>query len=107
MCGMPESPESITGKSKSRQAVFIDRDGTLNEDIGYVSRPEELVLYPWSAEAVRLINKAGLLAVVITNQSGVARGMYTERTLAEIHSSMIRELAEQGARIDAVYYCPH
>lgn len=107
MCGMSESLDSITGKSQSRQAVFIDRDGTLNEDIGYVSRPEELVLYPWSGEAVRLINESGLLAVVITNQSGIARGMYTERTLAEIHSRMIRELAEQGAQIDAVYYCPH
>ena len=107
MCGMPDGLESITGKSQARQAVFIDRDGTLNEDIGYVSRPEELVMYPWSAEAVRLINEAGLLAVVITNQSGIARGMYTEKTLAEIHSMMIRELAEQGARIDAVYYCPH
>ena len=107
MCGMSESLEPITNKSHARQAVFIDRDGTLNEDIGYVSRPEELVLYPWSADAVRLINDSGLLAVVITNQSGIARGMYTEKTLAEIHSRMIRELAEQGARIDAVYYCPH
>ena len=104
---MSESLESITGKSKAHQAVFIDRDGTLNEDIGYVSRPEQLILYPWSAEAVRLINESGLLAVVITNQSGIARGMYTEKTLAEIHSRMIQELDEHGARIDAVYYCPH
>jgi D-glycero-D-manno-heptose 1,7-bisphosphate phosphatase len=104
---MPDGLESITGKSQTRKAVFIDRDGTLNEDIGYVSRPEELALYPWSAEAVRLINQSGLLAVVITNQSGIARGMYTEEILAEIHSRMIRELALQGARVDAVYYCPH
>jgi D-glycero-D-manno-heptose 1,7-bisphosphate phosphatase len=104
---MPDGLESITGKSQTRKAVFIDRDGTLNEDIGYVSRPEEMALYPWSAEAVRLINQSGLLAVVITNQSGIARGMYTEEILAEIHSRMIRELALQGARVDAVYYCPH
>jgi D-glycero-D-manno-heptose 1,7-bisphosphate phosphatase len=104
---MPDGLESITGKSQTRKAVFIDRDGTLNEDIGYVSRPEELALYPWSAEAVKLINQSGLLAVVITNQSGIARGMYTEEILAEIHSRMIRELALQGARVDAVYYCPH
>jgi len=87
--------------------VFIDRDGTLNEDIGYVSTPDELVLYPWAAEAVRLINESGLLTVVITNQSGIARGMYTEETLDAIHSRMIEELAREGARIDAVYYCPH
>jgi D-glycero-D-manno-heptose 1,7-bisphosphate phosphatase len=87
--------------------VFIDRDGTLNEDIGYVSTPDELVLYPWAAEAVRRINDSRLLAIVITNQSGIARGMYTETTLDAIHSRMIRELARDGARIDAVYYCPH
>ena len=104
---MSEGLESSTIKSQSRRAVFIDRDGTLNEDIGYASRPEELVLYPWSADAVRLINDSGLFAVVITNQSGIARGMYTEKMLAEIHTTMIQELARQGARIDAVYYCPH
>jgi|SRR5215831_4429569 len=104
---MPESLEPTTGKSKIRRAVFIDRDGTLNEDIGYVSKPDELVLYPWAAQAVRLVNASGFLAVVITNQSGIARGMYTEEMLAEIHSRMIEELAHKGARIDAVYYCPH
>lgn len=87
--------------------MFIDRDGTLNEDIGYVSTPDELVLYPWAAEAVRRINDSGLLAIVITNQSGIARGMYTETTLDAIHSRMIRELARDDARLDAVYYCPH
>lgn len=99
--------QSAIGKAQSRRAVFIDRDGTLNEDIGYVSTPEKLVLYPWAAEAVRLINESGLLTVVITNQSGIARGMYTEQTLDGIHSRMIEQLARKGARIDAVYYCPH
>ena len=79
----------------------------MNEDIGYVSSREELVLFPWAAEAVRLVNKAGWLAVVITNQSGVARGLYTEETLSSIHSDLIEKLAESGARIDAIYYCPH
>jgi D-glycero-D-manno-heptose 1,7-bisphosphate phosphatase len=92
---------------QSCAAVFIDRDGTLNEDIGYVSTPDELVLYPWAAEAVRLINESGLLSVVITNQSGIARGMYSEKTLGSIHLRMIEQLERQGARIDAVYYCPH
>ncbi len=88
-------------------AVFLDRDGTINEDIGYVSKPEELIIYPWAAEAIRLINDAGLKTIVVTNQSGVARGMYTEETLEEIHRKLITELAREGARIDAVYYCPH
>jgi D-glycero-D-manno-heptose 1,7-bisphosphate phosphatase len=104
---MSESEESAKDKSQTRAAVFIDRDGTLNEDIGYVSRPEELVLYPCAAEAVRQLNEAGFLAVVITNQSGIARGLYTEKSLAAIHSRMIEELDRQGAQIDAVYYCPH
>jgi D-glycero-D-manno-heptose 1,7-bisphosphate phosphatase len=99
-------PQATTSQ-RSRKAVFIDRDGTLNQDIGYVSAPDELVLYPWAAEAVRRINDSGLLVVVITNQSGIARGMYTEKTLEAIHSRMIHELALKGARIDAVYYCPH
>lgn len=89
------------------RAIFIDRDGTLNEDIGYVSTPDELILYPWAAEAVRLVNHSGFKAIVITNQSGIARGMYTEETLAAIHERMITELAREGARIEAVYYCPH
>jgi len=104
---MSANRESEVGEARSRRAVFVDRDGTLNEDIGYVSTPDELVLYPWAAEAVRLINDAGLLTVVITNQSGIARRMYTEETLEAIHSRMIEQLANKGARIDAVYYCPH
>ena len=104
---MSANRQSAIGNRRSSRAVFIDRDGTLNEDIGYVSAPDELVIYPWAAEAVRLINESGLLTVVITNQSGIARGMYSEATLGSIHSRMIEELARKGARIDAVYYCPH
>jgi D-glycero-D-manno-heptose 1,7-bisphosphate phosphatase len=89
------------------RAIFIDRDGTLNEDIGYVSAPDELILYPWAAKAVRLVNNSEFIAIVITNQSGIARGMYSEQTLGAIHERMITELAREGARIDAVYYCPH
>lgn len=107
MSGSKLSDSNAIGNPQSRLAVFIDRDGTLNEDIGYVSTPDELVLYPWAAEAVRRINDSGLLAIVITNQSGIARGIYTERTLDAIHSRMIHDLAREGARIDAVYYCPH
>ena len=91
----------------SKPAIFIDRDGTINEDIGYVSSPDELIIYPYAAEAVRLINRSGLKAIVITNQSGIARRMYTEETLDRIHNRMIEELARDEARIDAIYYCPH
>lgn len=101
------SSKSDDRNLKPSQAIFIDRDGTLNEDIGYVSAPEELILFPWAAQAVRLINRAGLKAIVITNQSGIARGMYTEETLNDIHSTMLELLSRQDARIDAIYYCPH
>ena len=88
-------------------AVFLDRDGTINEDAGYVSRPEDLKLYPWAAQAVRAINQSGMKAIVVTNQSGVARGLHTEGDLRVVHDKMIAELAQAGAIIDAVYYCPH
>lgn len=91
----------------STPAVFLDRDGTLNEDIGYVSDPEDLLIYPCAAEAVRLLNQAGLKVIVVTNQSGVARGLYTEERLRQIHAKLREKMLEAGARIDDFYYCPH
>jgi len=91
----------------ARPAIFLDRDGTINEDIGYVSSPDELVIYHYAARAVRLINEAGLKVIVITNQSGIARQLYDEETLAAIHKRLMDELARDGAHLDAVYYCPH
>ena len=91
----------------SQSAIFIDRDGTINEDSGYISTPDDLIIYPFAAEAVRLINESNLKAIVITNQSGIARGIYTEAELGVIHNRMLEELARDGAHIDAVYYCPH
>jgi D-glycero-D-manno-heptose 1,7-bisphosphate phosphatase len=88
-------------------AVFIDRDGTINKDIGYLADPDELEIYPWSAEAIRLINDAGMKAIIITNQSGVARGLCTEEILAAIHERLTERLLSEGARIHAIYYCPH
>jgi D-glycero-D-manno-heptose 1,7-bisphosphate phosphatase len=88
-------------------AVFLDRDGTMNVDIGYVSSPDQLVLYPWAAESVRLINQAGLKAIVVTNQSGVARGLYDEETLYRIHDRFARDLKREDALLDGIYYCPH
>src|SRR5512143_2208588 len=92
---------------KTTPAIFLDRDDTINEDIGYVSSPDELILYPYAAEAVRLINAAGWKTIVITNQSGVARRLYDEAMLAQIHGRLIEELERNGARIDGIYYCPH
>ena len=90
-----------------RPAIFLDRDGTLNEERGYITEVSQFSLYHYAAEAVRLINEAGLLAVVITNQAGIARGLYTEGFLNELHIEMQAVLQSQGARLDGVYYCPH
>lgn len=90
-----------------RKAVFIDRDGTISDEVGYVNHPSRLRLLPRSAEAIRLLNESGWLVVVITNQSGVARGYFTEAVLAETNEVMRVALAAAGARIDALYFCPH
>ena len=90
-----------------RPAIFLDRDGTLNEERGYITELSQFSLYPYAAEAVRLINEAGWLAVVITNQAGIARGLYPEEFLHDVHTVMQSQLEQQGARLDGVYYCPH
>lgn len=90
-----------------RPAVFLDRDGTLLEEAGYVDRLERLVFFPFAIDAVRLLNRAGLAVVLVTNQSGVGRGMYSEAFVAEAHDLILRRLAAGGARLDGAYYCPH
>ncbi len=90
-----------------RPAIFIDRDGTLNEAVGFINHVSLFRPYSWSSEAVRLANRAGFVAVVVTNQSGVARGLYTEELVQEVHTRLIEQLGEAGARLDAIYYCPH
>jgi D-glycero-D-manno-heptose 1,7-bisphosphate phosphatase len=88
-------------------AVFLDRDGTISEEVGYVNHVSRLQLYPWSAEAIRKLNRAGRPVIVVTNQSGVARGYFSEELVREVHRKMIVELAAHGARVDGIYYCPH
>jgi D-glycero-D-manno-heptose 1,7-bisphosphate phosphatase len=90
-----------------RRAVFLDRDGTIIEEIGYLDRAERVELYPWSIDAIRTFNRAGIAVVMVTNQSGVARGFFTEAVVDDVHAHMAAMLAEGGARIDAYYYCPH
>lgn len=90
-----------------RQAVFIDRDGTLNEDVGYPGRPDQVRIFEASFEAVRRLNQAGFAVVVITNQSGVGRGYFSEEDVETVHRAMAESMAARGARLDAFYYCPH
>lgn len=91
----------------SRRAVFMDRDGTISEEVGYVNHPSRYKVFPYSAEAVRLLNEAGWLAILVTNQAGVARGYFTEDVIKAVHRVLERELEREGARLDAVYYCAH
>jgi len=89
------------------RAVFLDRDGTIIEEVGYLDRAERVELYPWTIDAIRAFNRAGLAVVMVTNQSGVARGFFTESVVDDVHGHLAAMLAEGGARIDAYYYCPH
>jgi D-glycero-D-manno-heptose 1,7-bisphosphate phosphatase len=91
----------------SRRAVFLDRDGTLNVEVNYLHRIEDLALVPGAAAAVRSLSQAGFLVIVVTNQAGIARGYYDEATLHALHEEIQRRLAAEGARIDAFYFCPH
>ncbi|MFP4138979.1 MAG: D-glycero-alpha-D-manno-heptose-1,7-bisphosphate 7-phosphatase [Phycisphaerae bacterium] len=90
----------------ARKAVFLDRDGTIIEDPGYLSDPDEVTLLPGVELAIKSLSQAGYLVVVVTNQSGIARGMFTEETLDLIHDRLRELLHEKGARIDGMYYCP-
>jgi D-glycero-D-manno-heptose 1,7-bisphosphate phosphatase len=91
----------------NNRAVFLDRDGTLNEEAGYITSLDQFRLHDCAYEAVRLINEAEWLAIVLTNQSGIARGYFSEEFLQSVHSLMRDNLERKGARIDAIYYCPH
>jgi histidinol-phosphate phosphatase family protein len=90
-----------------RRAVFLDRDGTINEEVGYLDDPDRLRLVPGAAEAIRLLNEAGILAIVISNQAGIGRGYFSATTVEAIHKRLAERLAKRGAHYDAVYYCPH
>ncbi|MBI1761054.1 MAG: HAD family hydrolase [Acidobacteria bacterium] len=90
-----------------RRAIFLDRDGTLNEEMGYLRSLADLRFCAGAVEAVRLINEADWLALVLTNQSGVARGLFPESFIGEAHAEMQRRLQPAGARLDAFYVCPH
>lgn len=97
----------MAGVHRLRPAALIDRDGTVIRDVGYLRRVEEIELLPRAADAIGLLRRHGLKVVIVTNQSAVARGLLTEPELAAIHRELIRRLAESGAPLDGLYYCPH
>jgi histidinol-phosphate phosphatase family protein len=90
-----------------KRAVFLDRDGTLIEDTGYVGDPTRVRLLPGAAQAIRRLNEAGYLVIVVTNQSGIARGLYTEADYHQVRQRCEDLFRAEGARLDAQYHCPH
>src|ERR671914_1140571 len=88
-----------------KSAVFLDRDGTLIEDVDYLNALDQIVLFPWTIDALRLLNRAGFTIVVVTNQSGVARGIVTEAFVRETHAALDAAVRAGGARIQGYYFC--
>ena len=91
----------------SKPAIFLDRDGVINEDTGYVSQVDDFHFLPGVIEALQLLKKKGYQLIVVTNQSGIGRGLFDMATLNAIHAKMHKQLAAVGGRIDAVFFCPH
>ena len=89
------------------RAVFLDRDGTINEDVGYLDRFERLRLFPYCIDAIRILNRAGFRIVVVSSQAGIAHGVISETFVKDAHALIGRKVAEAGGCIDAFYYCPH
>ncbi len=107
-----ERSKSVSGDPAAKpklppRAALLDRDGVLNVDVGYAHRPEQLAFVQGAPRAVRRLNEAGWLVIVVTNQAGVARGYYDEAAIDAFHAAMNEQLAAHGARIDAFYYSPY
>ncbi len=90
-----------------RPAIFMDRDGTLSHEVGYVNHLSRYVIFPWTVDAIRLINRAGWLAVVVTNQAGVARGYFKEELVHQVHDRLRSAVEGGGGHLDAIYACLH
>lgn len=97
----------MTVAAAARRAVFLDRDGTIIEDVGYLRSPDQIRLLPGAAAAIRRLNTRGLLSIVVTNQSGIARGLYSEEDYLAGERRLDQLLEHEGARLDAHYFCPH
>ena len=89
------------------KAVFLDRDGVVNKEVSYLSNPDDFEFIQGSIEALKILKLKGYLLIIITNQAGIARGFFTEETLKEIHSKMIKILKQNDVIVDDIYYCPH
>ena len=92
---------------KKNTAVFLDRDGTINDEVGYLDHADKLRIIPAAFEAIRLINESGMKAVVVSNQAGIAKGFFTEKFVRKINEQIQSELLARGAFIDRFYFCPH
>ena len=90
-----------------KPAVFMDRDGTVNEQMGYINHLDRFVLLPGTGEAIRLLNDAGYLAIIVSNQSGVARGYFPIDLVHRVHGKMTSLIKKEGAVLDGIYFCPH
>lgn len=99
-CVLPES-------ASLRPAVFLDRDGTISEEVGYLNEASRFRMFPFAAAAIRRLNDSRLPVIVVTNQSGVGRGYFPESLVHSVHEMMTDQLRAAGARIDAIYFCPH
>ena len=93
--------------SRMRPAVFVDRDGTIADEVGYLNHASRFRMFPFVAAAIKRLNEAGLPVIVVTNQSGVGRGYFPESLVHTVNELMTQQVAEAGARLDAIYYCPH
>jgi len=97
----------VPEQSGLRAAVFLDRDGTICEEVGYLNHVSRFRMFPFVAEALRRLNDSGLAVIVVSNQSGVARGYFPESLVHQVNQLMTEQLFEGGARVDAFYFCPH
>lgn len=94
-------------RAMRKPTVFIDRDGTINKDAGYINSLDNFEVYPFAPQAIKLLKDNGYLVVVITNQAGVAKGIFTEEFLEKVHTKMRKILQQNGTDIDGIFYCPH
>ncbi len=90
-----------------KAAVFLDRDGTINEEMGYINHSDRFIIFPFVAESIKVFNSLDFRVIVVTNQSGIARGYFDESLVVELHDRLINEMKEKNAIIDSIYYCPH
>jgi len=97
----------VPEQSPLRTAVFLDRDGTIAEEVGYLNHASRFRMFPFAAAAICRLNKAGWPVILVTNQSGVGRGYFPESLVRSVNELMTQQLAEEGAKLDAIYYCPH